>query len=90
MVDPMPIVNSIYIVDSITPPPCVVPFATAFAVGLKSHFLLFSTLFILLGVLVFALLTWLVGIVAYVQMKKRREEEGEWSRRNRQDYFRFQ
>jgi hypothetical protein len=49
-----------------------------------------STLFVLLGTLFFALLTWFVGLVAYIKLKQTKEhEEEEWKRTNRNDYFRF-
>ena len=44
MVDSIPIVNSIYIVDPIPPPLFGAIFAKDFAVGLLSHFLLFLSL----------------------------------------------
>jgi hypothetical protein len=48
------------------------------------------TLFVLLGTLFFALLTWFVGLVAYIKLKQTKEhEEEEWKRTNRNDYFRF-
>ena len=52
---------------------------------------LYSTVVFLLLALMYSALTFGVGLAAYVQMKNKKEdEEGEWSRRNRLDYFRFQ
>ena len=41
-------------------------------------------------VILYAALTWIVGLASYLQLRsKTAREEAEWKMRNRMDYFRF-
>ena len=50
----------------------------------------FSTLCVITVVILYAALTWIVGLASYLQLRsKTAREEAEWKMRNRMDYFRF-
>ena len=50
----------------------------------------FSTLCAITVVILYATLTWIVGLASYLQLRsKTARDEAEWKMRNRMDYFRL-